>query len=197
MKILQAVAKILNRREIQVQASILVQEAERAIAKATPPKKPGPKPNDNFSLPEDAEIKGSTLRAIRQAHSKISDSEYESIKKEFRANLEPLTRKQLLLQDQGKKKRGIWTLYFVEAEELGLIKIGKTQHPVADRLSSMQADLPDRLKLLCAIEYSLDVDLEGEVHSRFWLSREHGEWFRPTTDLTDYIDCLTEEGLSE
>lgn len=101
------------------------------------PKKPRPKPNDNFSFPEDAEIKGATLRPIRQAQSKISDSEYESIKEEFRANLEPLTRKQLLLQGQGEKKKGVWTLYFVEAEELSLIKIGKTQNPVADRLSSM------------------------------------------------------------
>ena len=35
------------------------------------------------------------------------------------------------------------------------------------------------------------------MHSRFWLSREHGEWFRPTTDLTDYIAHLKEEVSSE
>lgn len=51
--------------------------------------------------------------------------------------------------------------------------------------------------MLFAIEYSLDVDLEGEVHSRFRLLRGHGQCFRPTTDLTDYIDSLVEEAYSE
>ena len=86
----RAMRKPVPRMTLSVKYS---RSAECAIAQATPLKKPRPKPNDNFSLPEDAEIKGSTLRAIRQAHSKISDSE----KEEFRANLEPLTRKQLLL----------------------------------------------------------------------------------------------------
>ena len=64
-KTLQSAAEILNRRDIQVQASILVQQAERTIAKANPPKKRGPKPNDNFVLPEDETLPGSTLRNIR------------------------------------------------------------------------------------------------------------------------------------
>lgn len=88
-------------------------------------------------------------------------------------------------------------MYFVESEKLGLIKIGKTQNPIVDRLSSMQSDSPDRLKLLFATDYSSDVDIEGELQSQFRLSREYGEWFRLTTDLTDYIAYLRREAHSE
>ena len=73
-----------------------------------------------------------------------------------------------------------------------LIKIGKTQNPIADRLSSMQSESPDRLKLLYSMEYHSDVDLEGELHDRFKEFREHGEWCRPMPVLTDYIACLME-----
>ena len=66
--------------------------------------------------------------------------------------LNRLLESNFLLQVQGQKKRGVWTLYFVEAEELGLIKIGKTQNLIVGSLCSMYSESPDRLKLLCTVE---------------------------------------------
>ena len=192
----EAAAKIWNRRDIQVQASVLVQEVEREIAKANPPmsySEAGARKGKKPVTPEEPLIKPSTLRSIRQAHDKISDSEFDSIVGEFVFRQEVLTRKQLLLRVQGRKNVGRLTLYFIQAERLGLIKIGKTGNPVGNRLSSMQAESPDKLKLLFSVDYSADVDLEAELHNRFKELREHGEWFRPTADLMDYIACLSGE----
>lgn len=66
-KAYQAAAEILDRREIQVQASVLVQRAERAISKANPPLKRGPRP-DNF-VPSGDKIP--KLRDMRAVHSKL------------------------------------------------------------------------------------------------------------------------------
>ena len=116
------------------------------------------------------------FRDLRHVHTKISDSEYEIIKGESRANLEPLTRKHIKVVAHGHRKEGVLTLYFIESEKLGLIKIGKTGNPIKDRLSSMQSDSPDKLNLLFSVEYDSDLDFEGELHRRFAGSMEHGEW---------------------
>ena len=64
-KAYQAAAEILNRRDIQVQASVLVQRAEREISKANPPKPP---PGRSVVL-GDGSIPQTTIRDIRAAHS--------------------------------------------------------------------------------------------------------------------------------
>ena len=96
-KAVQEAARILKRRDIQTQASILVCDCERAIAKANPAKPEGgpgrgiktvPR-EDGFSIPT------STIRNIRQAH-KITDEEYAARKESAVESEEPLTRKALL-----------------------------------------------------------------------------------------------------
>ena len=59
---IEAAAAILKRKDIQVQAANLVQEAERAIAKATPSQQ--------------------NVRQIRHAHNNLTDAEFESAQQE-------------------------------------------------------------------------------------------------------------------
>ena len=103
----EAAAKILNRRDIQVQASILVQQAERAIAKANPPmsrQESGAQKGKKVVTPEDDLISRSNLRNIRQSHSSLEDSEFTEIIEEATKNEEPLTRKTLLEVSKRKKQ---------------------------------------------------------------------------------------------
>ena len=73
-------AAILERREIQVEAGILVQEAERAIAKSNPPAPPGRgkkvDPGSTISRP--------VRQKIRQAHAPITDPEFDAVKEQAR-----------------------------------------------------------------------------------------------------------------
>ena len=72
-KAIQEAAGILKHKAIQVQASLLVADAERAIAKANPPmsrQESGAQKGNKVVIPEDNLISQSNLRNIRQAHSK-------------------------------------------------------------------------------------------------------------------------------
>lgn len=75
-------------------------------------------------------------------------------------------------------------VYFIQAEALGLVKIGWAADPTI-RLSRLQIGSPDRLKLLAVIEDGRS--LEGVLHIMFAADRAHGEWFRPSTRLLAYI----------
>lgn len=77
-------------------------------------------------------------------------------------------------------------VYFVRAQTLGLIKIG-TANFAAERLAVLKTASPDALELLGVVFCDNYGSLEAELHSRFWASRSHGEWFRPTPDLIEYI----------
>ena len=93
-KAIQEAAGILKHKAIQVQASLLVADAERAIAKANPPQQ-GKRHDLNLSLRE-GEVNQKTVQNIRQAHSKHNDAEYEDLKQEAVETQTPLTRNQLL-----------------------------------------------------------------------------------------------------
>ena len=106
-KALEAAAAILKHKHIQVQAANLVQDVERAIAKANPPNITGrPKkvvtPNNDF-LESEPVISQNNLRQIRQAHNNLSDEEYEAAKAESVETETPLTRS--ALKEKGKQKR--------------------------------------------------------------------------------------------
>ena len=92
-KAYQAAAEILNRRDIQVQASVLVQRAERAISKANLPQKRGPRP-DNF-VSQEHEIEPSVVRHIRAVHSKLTDTQFEARTVQAIESETPLTRQSL------------------------------------------------------------------------------------------------------
>ena len=105
-KTLQSAAEILNRRDIQVQASLLVQDAERAIAQANPPRQG--KRTDVVTPGNDVEarlpISQEKLRRIRQAHDNLNDENYEELKANAVENEEPLSRKGLLEVSKRKKQ---------------------------------------------------------------------------------------------
>lgn len=106
-KALKAAAEILKHKHIQIQAANLVQDAERAIAKANPPNITGrPRkvvtPNNDF-LESEPVISKNNLRQIRQAHKNLSDEEYEAAKAESVETETPLTRS--ALKEKGKQKR--------------------------------------------------------------------------------------------
>lgn len=89
-------AAILERKDIQTEASVLVMEAERAIAKANPaptPQEAGGRRTEG--VPREDTLAPSTLRNIRAAHSRLSDEEFEEKIGTARANQEPITRKSL------------------------------------------------------------------------------------------------------
>ena len=66
-------AAILERQDIQVTASTLVQRAERAITQANPPAPLG----RGKVVVRDDDFSQSTLRDMRAAHAKLSDADFE------------------------------------------------------------------------------------------------------------------------
>ena len=100
-KAVQEAAAVLGRRDVQVQASVLVQEAERAIAKANPPRQ-GERTDLNFGLRE-PEVSKDLIRNVRKAHDPIEDTEFEQIVEQAVDEGVPLTRK--ALADVGKRRR--------------------------------------------------------------------------------------------
>lgn len=77
-------------------------------------------------------------------------------------------------------------VYFVQAEKLGLIKIGLAR-AASERMRTLKVCSPDRLTLLGVIQSRAAAVLEREIHARFWDHNEHGEWFRPAPELLDFI----------
>ena len=105
-----AATAILNRKDIQVQAANLVQDAERAIAFANPKKVTG-RPKKVFHTEEDflegtpknKEINRHLIKHARHAHIPLSNEEFEAKKAEAIETGTPLTRSALI--EEGKKKR--------------------------------------------------------------------------------------------
>ena len=93
----QAAAEILNRRDIQVQASVLVQRAERAISKANPPLPDG---RPGHSVPLEDAMSRSTLRNMRAVHSKLTDAQFEARTVQAIETETPLTRESLKAQQR-------------------------------------------------------------------------------------------------
>ena len=100
-KAVQEAAAVLNRSDIQFEASVLVQEAERAIAQANPPRQ-GERTDLNFGLRE-PEVSKDLIRNVRKAHDPIGNDEFEEIVAQAKEEMQPLTRKALV--DIGKRKR--------------------------------------------------------------------------------------------
>ena len=92
-KAYQAAAEILNRRDIQVQASVLVQRAERAISKANPPKARSETGRGHKLVPLGDEIP--KLRDMRAVHSKLTDTQFEARTVQAVEDETPLTRQSL------------------------------------------------------------------------------------------------------
>ena len=84
----QAAAAILKRKDVQVDASLLVAEAEREIAKANPPAPPG----RGKKVEAASTISKATRSELRKAHTPITDKQFADLKNQAREQGQPLTR---------------------------------------------------------------------------------------------------------
>lgn len=91
----QVAAEILNRKDIAVQYSLLIADAERAIAVANPSTGRGGDHTSEQRPPAGIAIPNATLGRIRQAGS-LPDDEYEKLKQEAVQRQEPLTQKAVI-----------------------------------------------------------------------------------------------------
>ena len=78
-------------------------------------------------------------------------------------------------------------VYFVQAFELRLIKIGVT-NDTQRRVVSMQTLSPDRLVVLGVQLCNAGGVLEEQLHRKFAEHRQHGEWFSPAPSILSYIE---------
>lgn len=76
-------------------------------------------------------------------------------------------------------------VYFAQAEPSGPIKIGFTSN-VARRLHELGKGRR-HLKFVALLELAGDKRLEGELHARFAAHRISREWFRPASELLEFI----------
>ena len=102
---LKRAAAVLRRTDVQVEASILVQTAEREIARANPPTDAAEagrnggraagrsRPGDRGVSREDTPINGGLVRRLRAAHAPLEDAAWERLLESARRRGEPLTRR--------------------------------------------------------------------------------------------------------
>lgn len=104
-------------------------------------------------------------------------------------------RRRVHTREEGEAVRKEWILpppppvpkswvYFIEGEGTGMIKIGVAENPYR-RLAYLQIGSPVILRMLATVRG--DASIEAELHDRFGESRAHGEWFRSTPALQEYI----------
>ena len=79
---------------------------------------------------------------------------------------------------------GVDCVYFIKAPINSLIKIGTTSN-LTKRLRDLRFMSPAPLEPMGYHEG--DHAEERELHVMFRHARSHGEWFRPTPDVLDYI----------
>ena len=137
VRAVEAAAAILKRKDIQIQAANLVQEAERAIAKASPPQQGKRTDRKNFVIhnhevsPDVPYITPQDVRQMRYAHNNLTDAEFEAAQQEAIETQTPLTRSALQKRAKAKKqadnrsKRD--TLLTVQAKPL---PIGETKYHI-------------------------------------------------------------------
>lgn len=76
-------------------------------------------------------------------------------------------------------------VYFVQVGESGPIKIG-TATDVARRIQSIQCAHHEPVKVLGVMEGGLKK--ERDMHGKFAESRIRGEWFKPTSDIIEFVE---------
>lgn len=83
-------------------------------------------------------------------------------------------------------------VYFIQADVVGLVKIGCTVSPYK-RFNELKNASPVRLRLLKLLRvHGKSRDVEAEFHRRFAHLRAHGEWFRPAPELAELIGATPE-----
>jgi hypothetical protein len=77
-------------------------------------------------------------------------------------------------------------VYFIESESLGMVKIGLADNP-RRRLRELQVGSPDKLNLRGVLLLDDAPGYEASMHLRFAEERSHGEWFRKTDRLEEFM----------
>ena len=79
-------------------------------------------------------------------------------------------------------------VYFIQAEQTKLIKIGYTNNhsSLQKRFNQLSTENADKLKLLATVEKGV----ERAFHEEFGKERQHGEWFQPSERLVQFINSL-------
>lgn len=85
------------------------------------------------------------------------------------------------------------TVYFVQGEGGGLIKIGWTGN-LKVRFRNLQCGIGEKLRLLADVPGGAEV--EEYLHNNFEHLRVSGEWFRPGADLVDLIEKIKAHGAA-
>lgn len=79
-----------------------------------------------------------------------------------------------------------WWIYFLQGDDGGPIKIGRTAGDPRIRMSDIQVGYPfGALRVVGLIRSAMR--MERELHARFSQDRMIGEWFTPTPDLVGFI----------
>ena len=78
-------------------------------------------------------------------------------------------------------------IYFIQEGDNGPIKIGISRDP-ENRVRAIQVSCSKTTKLLCSVLGT--VEKESALHEQFKNIRLHGEWFKPSKELVDFIAKL-------
>lgn len=84
-------------------------------------------------------------------------------------------------------------VYFIVADQLGLVKIGQSRTPMA-RLSTLQISSPAKLRI--ALAFLANPSTERTLHRVLSAHHSHGEWFRLTDQVLAVMDAAAEHGLA-
>lgn len=85
-------------------------------------------------------------------------------------------------------------VYFAQDTDSQLIKIGRVKNfeDVEARINALQLGSPVKLNTLTVL--NCNPHYETKLHQKFAHLREHGEWFRPTSELLDFIGQIKRTG---
>jgi len=76
-------------------------------------------------------------------------------------------------------------IYFIQGESTKLIKIGKTNSSIEERVKSLQTGSPDKLKVI-GVTFE-PYHSESSLHAQFDQFRKHGEWFFPADEIALFL----------
>ena len=192
----QGVAAALGLREVGTKCSLIVADAERVIVQETPVKqgqridlltKVDPdQPADNFAFNEGEVINPKTLRNMREAHSGLTDDQYNEVKKQAIIDSEPLSRRKIKAHGKliTKRDNPPAPKASVDREVQEEMKMPVTSDvSFQDRILQMEAEIEDRderIAIMAESESAQAVELRFDQQKAVikTLRSQIGEWQR-------------------
>lgn len=90
----------------------------------------------------------------------------------------------------GKSSKRSSLVYFIQCNSTKNIKIGKSIN-VHERMKQIKGMTPSGIDLLATIDG--DTDVEANLHKKFNKYSVHGEWFKPSRELMDFIKSIQDD----